>query len=1432
MSLTGIFLALVFHVVLPSSVSSSPQALSIKAESSSNMFERLMGAQEEEQQEQDNVNRSGPFCLFEKVDVSWSIVGATIGEGTQDEDDFDLQQVVSLTLLRERDEEKGHFAVVKQFDLGQASASAHTVRVHPEEKGDGTVLQSQDFLSCDTNGGPSCILSITSINLLPLQDQDPFTHKLQIHFNADADIELASAVIESPNSVLSTFRLFPEEMQKDFLHDIHGSGGKWARRDLFEFPVKGKRACRATPRQALPFYLRSLTLVPGSIVEAAVGGNLSLILATAPPSTPTATRYVTDVSSSLTLRVGEVGTYSLKISAVEEAANTDRSLVFKVVDCEGDGGSISTSSHVVITQTLEEAPNPPDNPLNAASPAHALPRPVYRVNSKLSLTGDRPFRIPSSAFATSSSPSFSLSFWAYLSADPPITSSGEAASSYRTLFYKGDPDAVNPQRTPSAFLTPLQPLEPRGGEEVEHETTSGESAAIVEIPSEGQQRQHQGIARVNPLLLQLSTVATDEASSPSKLGLTTATWTHLAFTLDDDDGSDDGSSKCSYKIYVNGVLDTELYFSDKVLHNDYPMMIGHAPGMPGPKMMLSSLQVYDEVLDKESIAKLWKRQLNAHELDRGAFNDSFLASGLSPRLIGSSPSMLLEATFQEMKKVQSENDCGGDVDERLGLWEDAAKMGSGKAALMAAEIYIYGTERANLLKRDAGGKLCDVLELSKRDMSKGVRYLEIASARGSGEAMYKLSLMLSSGLGVAGIDALQHAQPLSPAPLTPPSPSPSRSTPSKVMAPPLSTQTVSNARISKIALDLLHLAAGVGHVNAALNLANRYKRGFGGVKVDHEAAAHYLRVSSDAAHEYYHTPGNQPLHEYHRLRVGHEADIQKGQKGDDDEELQYTIMMAEKGDLEAMNSYAGMLYWGVRGFERDHKKALYYWDKAAERGHVGALCGAASMYLRGEGMEESNLDTAVAYYLKAREMGSSVAINGLGYAYFFGQGGMEKDQEKAFGYFSEAANLAQDSDSLTNAAHCYATGQGVEKDEFKAAELYDKAATKFGSFDAAIEMGRRFHEGNKGVQRNPEAAGNYLMSASRVGESGELLRLGFDLYMAGDFDAALKIYAEAAELGYEVGMNNAAYLLDVGAAAIEEKSKSPKDKRGGGASAVSAIAPGGGEGEGWLKRESSQQGLMNKAASLRFHRMAAEDGNAESFAAIGDSYYWGIEGEGKPDYDEAFRWYRKAAVGGSTKGAYYVGFMQEYHMNDLKAAIRQYSRVGRSINIEREGLEMVLLVKFSVWRCEIKQGRAWKLWKSLASEGGVGGGPHRLLPPLPMDRVDGDSGAQEGIEQGEDNEGGASFSEQRKTWISNLATALSKVRFMAKTLFLEHRGVVFGLNQSEDLGSDIIWSNVGIAVCVILLLLNLTKEILNCLSRMTVKAPAQEEEEAEIEFVE
>lgn len=67
-------------------------------------------------------------------------------------------------------------------------------------------------------------------------------------------------------------------------------------------------------------------------------------------------------------------------------------------------------------------------------------------------------------------------------------------------------------------------------------------------------------------------------------------------------------------------------------------------------------------------------------------------------------------------------------------------------------------------------------------------------------------------------------------------------------------------------------------------------------------------------------------------------------------------------------------------------------------------------------------------------------------------------------------------------------------------------------------------QGN-GVARSATTALNYLTAAGYSGPWGMWIRRGLDNYLVGDYHRALLCYAHGGELGYEVAVANAAYIL-------------------------------------------------------------------------------------------------------------------------------------------------------------------------------------------------------------------------------------------------------------------------------------------------------------------
>lgn len=108
----------------------------------------------------------------------------------------------------------------------------------------------------------------------------------------------------------------------------------------------------------------------------------------------------------------------------------------------------------------------------------------------------------------------------------------------------------------------------------------------------------------------------------------------------------------------------------------------------------------------------------------------------------------------------------------------------------------------------------------------------------------------------------------------------------------------------------------------------------------------------EVAHSEYHKVGKQPILEMQRLTTANEAVAEVGQKGEDDDLIQYQIHRAEQGDLPSLEALGDLYYWGARGVPRDQTRALQYFTSALLAGSNNARCAAAvrgllRIYFRG-----------------------------------------------------------------------------------------------------------------------------------------------------------------------------------------------------------------------------------------------------------------------------------------------------------------------------------------------------------------------------------------------------------------------------------------------------------------------------------------------------
>lgn len=92
-------------------------------------------------------------------------------------------------------------------------------------------------------------------------------------------------------------------------------------------------------------------------------------------------------------------------------------------------------------------------------------------------------------------------------------------------------------------------------------------------------------------------------------------------------------------------------------------------------------------------------------------------------------------------------------------------------------------------------------------------------------------------------------------------------------------------------------------------------------------------------------------------------------------------------------------YWGV-GTRKDYKKALMYLKLSAQKKNVDAYNTIAGMYYFGNGVEKDATE-AYQWYIRAAKLGSANAMDNLGWMYEHGNG-VEYNHEKSRAWYDAA----------------------------------------------------------------------------------------------------------------------------------------------------------------------------------------------------------------------------------------------------------------------------------------------------------------------------------------------------------------------------------------------------------------------------------------------
>ncbi len=152
------------------------------------------------------------------------------------------------------------------------------------------------------------------------------------------------------------------------------------------------------------------------------------------------------------------------------------------------------------------------------------------------------------------------------------------------------------------------------------------------------------------------------------------------------------------------------------------------------------------------------------------------------------------------------------------------------------------------------------------------------------------------------------------------------------------------------------------------------------------------------------------------------------------------LLLAEKGDVVALNDAAEAYYYG-RGTATNLAESVRLYRRAAEKGHVGAQVTLGNCLLHGRGCEKNEAE-ATHWILRAAKAGNRGAMVDLAFCFRNGIG-VDHDYREAFQWAMKAAQNGHP-EAEVFVGECYREGFGVAKD-LRLADIWLRRAAEHGN---------------------------------------------------------------------------------------------------------------------------------------------------------------------------------------------------------------------------------------------------------------------------------------------------------------------------------------------------------------------------------------------------
>lgn len=247
-------------------------------------------------------------------------------------------------------------------------------------------------------------------------------------------------------------------------------------------------------------------------------------------------------------------------------------------------------------------------------------------------------------------------------------------------------------------------------------------------------------------------------------------------------------------------------------------------------------------------------------------------------------------------------------------------------------------------------------------------------------------------------------------------------------------------------------------------------------------------------------------------------------EGKEDEVFNYSLRLAEEGNIAAQN-YIGYCYFNGCGVGKKDIKAVEWYTKAAERNDPDAMLALGDIY---ESFPCIGVDLmqceakAAEWYKKAAELGNSTAMKKIADCYYNGDG-IAKSYKEAFGWYLQAAELGE-RDAMCSLGICCEFGQGVAQNKEDAVSWYTRSA-EMGNVHAMFCLGDCYEWGT-GVPCDGVEAVKWYTIAAEHGSSKAMLALGKfyrkhwseEPFKSGGSKKIIEWYTKAAESGSDKAM--------------------------------------------------------------------------------------------------------------------------------------------------------------------------------------------------------------------------------------------------------------------------------------------------------------------------